>query len=109
MAFDAEQLKEIKDTATTAANAAVPTAVDEKLKAVFGVAAVDLGTIGAKLRPKVRDPEISNEGGWEITKTRPGFLGIPVPVEGRKTHRYTVDVPDEGEQTVLNLGHGDPV
>ncbi len=97
--------KKATEDATKAAGVAAKTEVEGQLKAAFGVDAISLDKIGPQLRPKVRDTEIDIALG---TRKAAVFQGaLPIGVVDLKTHRYTIDVPDEGEHTVLNLGHGD--
>jgi hypothetical protein len=96
------------------------TTVDEKAKAAvtdqisqakaafltqFNIKALDLKSVGGLLREHVRDDAIAVFD--EIKKGDPAAKTPSAQVDQR-THRYTIDVPDTAEQTVLNLGHGDP-
>ncbi len=99
-----------KSAETVAKNEIGPAAKTEvatQLKAAFGVTNLDLSDIGIRLRPKVRDPEISNEPGKAEVKDFAQYKQVLQGKTSFTTHRYTIEVPDEGEHSVLNLGHGD--
>ncbi len=99
-----------KSAETVAKNEIGPAAKTEvaaQLKAAFGVTNLTLDDIGTKLRPKVRDPEISNEPGKAEVKDFAQYKQVLQGKTSFTTHRYTIEVPDEGEHSVLNLGHGD--
>ena len=91
---DDEDLKKLEERATTA------------VKTALGVTALDMSTLADSLRTRVRDPHVDTAEfiEWKKKDTPIGQATVPV-----SNHRYTIVVPDQEKEAILNLGHGDPL
>lgn len=65
-----------------------------------GVGSIDLRALASELSPRVTDPFIETADG---TATRP-----PTAQVTAGPHRYSIIVPNQGENSWLNLGQADP-
>ena len=70
------------------------------LPGTVGVGVIDLRSLASELSPRVTDPFVETVDG---DATRPPTAQV---TDG--PHRYTIVVPNQGENSWLNLGQADP-
>lgn len=101
-----KDLQEIADKATPKAALGLEAKLKGIVQQTLGINTLDLKDVVPALRTKLRDPEVDNidEGKQPIGEV---YKALHPGKTELNTHRYTIHVPDEGEDSVLNLGHGD--